>query len=104
MKKHKITHRLSRAYTPSDASIVERFNRTIKTMWAKYSTQTGDLSLDKIDELVANYNTNVHSSTKRKPVDLHPNKGQEVTKKDIKTARRQIDKRIKKSVAQQKSL
>lgn len=100
-----IKHRTSRAYTPSDASIVERFNKTIKTMWAKYTTQTGDTSLDKIQELVNNYNTNIHSSTKKRPVDLHPNKNnKKVDKKDIKIARRQIDKRIKKSVAKQKEL
>ena len=105
LKKYKITHRLSRAYTPSDNAICERFNRTIKTMFSKYSIQTGDLSLDKIDELVANYNSNVHSSTKKRPIDLHPGKKDgNVSKGDVRTARKNVNKRIRKAVAKQKEL
>ena len=74
-------------------------------MCAKYKTQTGNSSLDIMTILTENYNTNIHSSTKSRPIDLHPNKNNgTINKTYIKVVCQQINKRIKKNVDKQKEL
>ena len=74
-------------------------------MFAKYKTQTGNTSLDIMTVLTENYNTNIYSLTKSRPIDLHPNKNNgTIDKTNVKVAYQQINKRIKKSVAKQKEL
>jgi len=52
------------------ASIVERFNRTLKTKMWKYFTQVGDKKwIDIVDDLVFNYNNTFHTSIKMTPVE-----------------------------------
>ena len=58
-------------YSPSKATIVERFNQTLKNLLYKYlfyyQTRT---FIDVLDQIVNNYNHTVHSATKYRPVDV----------------------------------
>jgi hypothetical protein len=50
------------------ASIIERFNRTLKSyMWKQFSLQGTYRWIDELQSLVDRYNNNVHSSTGFKP-------------------------------------
>ena len=52
------------------ASIVERFNRTLKTKMWKYFTQFGTRKwIDIVDDLVYNYNNTYHTSIKMMPIE-----------------------------------
>lgn len=52
-------------------SIVERFNRTLKSKMFKYFTSKGTRKyIDVLQKLVDSYNNSVHSSTKFKPVSV----------------------------------
>ena len=60
--------------TQSDkkAAIVERFNRTLKTMMWKYFYSKGTNNwVDVLDDLVINYNNTKHSSILMKPADVN---------------------------------
>ena len=60
--------------TQSDkkAAIVERFNRTLKTMMWKYFYSKGTYNwVDVLDDLVNNYNNTKHGSILMKPVDVN---------------------------------
>ena len=54
------------------ASIVERFNRTLKTRIWKYFTAHNDTRryIDVLPQLVNAYNNTTHSSTKMKPAQV----------------------------------
>lgn len=70
MKKFKINHYSS--YSFLKASIVERFNRTLKgRMWKQFSFQGSYKWLDQIDDLVKQYNTTTHRTIKMAPVAVH---------------------------------
>jgi hypothetical protein len=52
------------------AQVVERFNRTLKLRMGKlFDAQNSFRYVDKLDDLVNNYNNTVHSTIKMKPVD-----------------------------------
>jgi hypothetical protein len=52
------------------ASIVERFNRTLKTKMWKYFTQVGNRKwIDIVNDLVYNYNNTYHTSIKITPIE-----------------------------------
>ena len=54
------------------AAIVERFNRTLKTMMWKYFYSKGTYNwVDVLDELTENYNNTKHSSILMKPKDVN---------------------------------
>jgi hypothetical protein len=68
LKEHNITW----FSTNSDlkASIVERFNRTLKSKMWKYFTQVGNKEwISIVDDLVYNYNNTYHTSIKMTPVE-----------------------------------
>ena len=51
------------------ASVVERFNRTLKEkMWRYFSQVGNNRYIDIIDDLVFNYNNSYHNSIKMKPI------------------------------------
>ena len=53
------------------ASIVERFNRTLKTrMWKFFTARNTLRYIDALPQLVNAYNNTIHSSTKMKPIDV----------------------------------
>ena len=52
------------------AQIIERFNRTLKLRMGKlFDSQNSFRYIDKLDDLVKNYNNTVHKTIKMKPVD-----------------------------------
>lgn len=54
------------------ASIVERFNRTLKEKMWRYFTKTNQLRyIDVIDDLVHNYNNSYHRSIRMTPADVN---------------------------------
>ena len=66
-------HNVDYFSTQSDkkAAIVERFNRTLKTMMWKYFYSKGTYNwVDVLDELTKNYNNTKHGSTLMKPKDV----------------------------------
>ena len=68
------SHNIRYFSTKSDkrASIVERFNRTLKTMMWKYFYSKGTYDwVDVLDDLVTNYNNTRHSSILMKPTDVN---------------------------------
>ena len=53
------------------AAIVERFNRTLKTMmWKYFYAENTENSFDVLDKLVENYNDTVHGTIHMKPKDV----------------------------------
>lgn len=69
MKKHGITH----FATASDlkASVVERFNRTLKTrMWRYFTAKNTRRYLEVLPDLVKSYNHSYHSSIKMAPMQV----------------------------------
>lgn len=69
MKKYNINHYST--YSVMKASIVERFNRTLKGMMWKQFSLTGSFKwIDMIESLVDKYNNTVHSTIKMKPRDV----------------------------------
>lgn len=70
MKQYQITH----FATSNDkkASVVERFNRTLKTrMWRYFNAHNTHKYIDIIQHLVLSYNNSYHSTIKMKPVDVN---------------------------------
>lgn len=68
---YKVNQIVSAPYHPRSNGIAERFNRTLKSILAKfmvnYNTQH---YIDVLPKLIANYNNQVHSTTKQKPSEL----------------------------------
>ena len=51
------------------SSVVERFNRTIKQMmWKMFSANNNTIYIDKIGELLKNYNSSWHRSVRMSPI------------------------------------
>lgn len=66
MKRHGINHYST--YSNLKASIVERFNRTLKNkMWMKFSLHGSYKWIDILDDLVATYNDTKHRTISMKP-------------------------------------
>lgn len=65
--------KFSEAYNPRQNAVVERFNKTIKSMLYKYMTQWNVSKIDNatLQKLVKNYNETVHSTTGSAPIDIH---------------------------------
>src|SRR5436190_5723270 len=77
MKKHSINH--YHTYSNLKASIVERFNRTLKNwMWEMFSAQGSYKWLDLLPKLLKRYNNKVHRSIGMKPVDVNSKSAGEV--------------------------
>lgn len=86
MQKHKINH-YSTHDTPK-ACIVERVNRTLKTlMWKEFSFQGSFKWLNLLPEIVNKYNNTKHSTTGQKP--------SAITKRNEKKILKQAYNRIK---------
>ena len=61
--------------------IPERFIRTLKNKIYKYMTETSkNVYIDKLNDIVKEYNNNYHTSIKMKPVDVKHNKYIDVKK------------------------
>ena len=96
MKEHNINH--YNTYSKLKASIVERFNRTLKEkMYRKFTAENTERWIDFLDDLVKDYNQTKHSTIGMKPVDVtQKNKGLvmkrlAVSKTSLKKPKYQID-------------
>lgn len=70
MRRHNIN--LYSTYTIMKASIVERFNRTLKTkMWKRLHLNGSHKWIDILPKLVDEYNNTKHSTIKMKPKDVN---------------------------------
>ena len=59
------------------SSVVERWNRTIKNkMWKMFTANNNTVYYDKLDNLVNEYNSTKHSSTKMSPTEASKKKNQ----------------------------
>lgn len=55
-------------YSENKASVIERFNRTLKTMmWLMFSENNSRNWIDNLDDLIESYNMKIHSSIKTTP-------------------------------------
>lgn len=71
MKKHDINHYST--YSVMKASIVERFNRTLKNkMWKMFTLNGNYKWIDELSRLVEEYNTQKHRTIGMRPVDVTP--------------------------------
>lgn len=69
MQKHEINHYST--YSILKASIVERFNRTLKSMmWKEFSMNGSYRWIDMVPELVSEYNKKKHRTIKMRPSDV----------------------------------
>ncbi len=59
------------SYGEHKANMIERFNRTLKSMmFKKFTRKQSYRWIDFIDELIRKYNNTIHGTTKRKPKDM----------------------------------
>ncbi|GBO09823.1 Putative uncharacterized transposon-derived protein F54H12.3 [Araneus ventricosus] len=66
-------------FNATKVSVVERFNRTLKTKMFKYFTFKNTHNyIDVLDQLVYSYNHTYHSSIKRAPVEVNSENEQDV--------------------------
>ena len=71
MKKHNINHYST--YSVMKASIVERFNRTLKNnMWKMFMLNGNYKWIDALPRLVVEYNARKHRTIGMKPIDVTP--------------------------------
>ena len=64
------------------ASVVERFNRTIKEkMWRIFTKQNSYRYIDFLKDLLENYNNSFHRTIKMKPVDVNSSNENEILNK-----------------------
>lgn len=71
MTKYKINHYST--YSIMKASIVERFNRTLKgMMWKEFSYNGSYHWVDLYEKLISDYNKKIHRVIKMAPIDVKP--------------------------------
>jgi hypothetical protein len=71
LKKHNINHYST--YSIMKASVVERFNRTLKNdMWKQFTHNGNYRWLDSLQRLVSEYNARKHRTIGMRPVDVTP--------------------------------
>ena len=71
LKKHTINHYST--YSIMKASIVERFNRTLKNgMWKLFTLNGNYKWIDSLPHLVSNYNARKHRTIGMRPIDVTP--------------------------------
>ena len=72
LKEYKIN--LYSSYSHLKASIIERFNRSLKTeMWKKFTLNGNNKWIDILDDLIENYNKKLHRSIGMRPIDVNHN-------------------------------
>ena len=60
-------------YSKGKPVVVERFIRTLKNKIYKYMTSISkNVNIDKLADIVSNYNNTYHRTMKMKPVDVKP--------------------------------
>lgn len=77
MKKHKITHFATGSNLK--AQTVERYNKSLKDRtWRYFTAKNTKRYIDVLQDFVFSYNNSYHSSIKMKPVEVTPEKTQQV--------------------------
>ena len=72
MKSSKIKHHITDAGTPNKLAIIERFHRTLRNRMDLYFDHYRTKKyIDVLPKLIKNYNTSIHSTIKRKPIDVY---------------------------------
>ena len=67
------------SYSNLKASIVERFNRTLKTeMWKKFTLNGNNKWINILDDLMKKYNEKIHRTIRMRPVDVNEKNEKEV--------------------------
>jgi hypothetical protein len=70
-EKHGVAQVISSPYHPRSNGIVEKFNSTLKSIIHKFLVHFNTQHyLDALQKLVKNYNSQIHTTTKHKPVDV----------------------------------
>ena len=57
-------------YNEGKSVIAERFIRTLKSKIYKYMTSVSNLYIDKLNDVINEYNNTYHRTIKMKPVDV----------------------------------
>ena len=58
----------------TEVGIVERMNRTLRSLIERYIQLTGSYSyIDKLDTILKQYNEKIHSTTGHEPIEMHNN-------------------------------
>lgn len=79
MKEYNINHYST--YSELKASVVERFNRTLKErMWKQFDIQGNYKWVDILSKLVNNYNNTKHRTIKMKPNEVNKNNEEQISK------------------------
>lgn len=96
MKKHNIIH--YSVFSDKKGAIVERFNRSLKSlMWRKFTEQGKYAWLNILDDLLNEYNTRKHRTIGMAPIEVN-NANEDLVRQNINRNRqkyREIDKRVK---------
>ena len=72
MTKYQITHVNTSPYNPKANGMVERFNKTLKGKIQKFMDHYGSNHyIDALPDLVLNYNTTKHRTTRKTPKEVH---------------------------------
>lgn len=94
LEKHSVNHYAT--FSDKKASIIERFNRTLKNkMWKMFSEQGNYKWLDLLPLLMDGYNHSVHRTTGLKPVDVNKSNEKNVLLRIIKNRKKHITKKPK---------
>lgn len=95
--------RFSEPHNPRQNAMIERFNKTIKSMIYRYMTQWNVSKMDDaaLQKLVSNYNNTLHATTEVVPADIHKPGADPI---DAKLAHSSMQVRAKKLVAENKSV
>jgi hypothetical protein len=72
MKRHQITHINTSPYNPKANGMIERFNKTLKSKIQKFMDHYDSKHyIDALPDLVSNYNTTKHRTTRKTPKEVH---------------------------------
>ncbi|XP_011859096.1 PREDICTED: uncharacterized protein LOC105556609 [Vollenhovia emeryi] len=55
-----------------EASVVERFNRTLKNMWKMFTLNGSYVWINELSNLLSRYNRRIHRTIRMRPVDVTP--------------------------------
>lgn len=93
MRKYKIHH--YQTYSELKASVVERYNRSLKEiMWKRFSLQGNYEWFDKLQEFVDFYNSRFHRTIQMRPCDVR--KDQEIyLRKKFFNPRQKLEKKLR---------
>lgn len=89
------SHNINHYYTYSDkkASIVERFNRTLKgEMWKLFSEQGSYKWIHILPEIITKYNNKKHRTIGVRPIDVNKHNEKEILLKIVRSRKRKLYK------------